>query len=146
LKLSDCLTRRGMQKLDLYHYLWKPLGIDDSLRVWLPAPPGRARTMYLERGKRDFSERDRSLLELLRPSLIRIVRRADRRRQQDMQSLLTPREVEILQWIRRGKTTREIAAALVVSPHTVRKHVEHILERLGARTRIEAVVRVAGPC
>jgi DNA-binding NarL/FixJ family response regulator len=44
------------------------------------------------------------------------------------------------------KTTREIAAALVVSPHTVRKHVEHILERLGARTRIEAVVRVAGPC
>jgi hypothetical protein len=36
-----------MQKLDLYHYLWKPLGIDDSLRVWLPAPPGRARTMYL---------------------------------------------------------------------------------------------------
>jgi DNA-binding NarL/FixJ family response regulator len=95
---------------------------------------------------RDFSERDRSLLELLRPSLIRIVRRADRRREQDMQSLLTPREVEILQWIRRGKTTREIAAALVVSPHTVRKHVEHILERLGARTRIEAVVRVAGPC
>jgi DNA-binding CsgD family transcriptional regulator len=43
------------------------------------------------------------------------------------------------------KTTREIAAALVVSPHTVRKHVEHILEKLGARTRSEAVARVAGP-
>lgn len=145
LKLSDCLTRRGMQKLDLYHSLWKPLGIDDSLRVWLPAPSGRARTMYLERGKSDFSERDRSLLELLRPSLVRIVRRADRRRQEDVRSLLTPREVEILQWIRRGKTTREIAAALVVSPHTVRKHVEHILEKLGARTRSEAVARMAEP-
>ena len=121
LKLSDCFTRRGMRKLDLYHCVWKPLGIDDSLRVWFPAPPGRARTMYLERGKRDFSERDRSLLELLRPFLIRIARRADRRRQGDVRALLTLREVEILQWIGRGKTTREIAAVLVVSPHTVRK-------------------------
>src|SRR5207247_2785492 len=41
LKLSDCLTRREMRKLDFYHCTWKPLGIDDSLRVWLPAPPGR---------------------------------------------------------------------------------------------------------
>jgi hypothetical protein len=104
LKLSDCLTRRGMRKLDLYHCVWKPLGIDDSLRVWFPAPPGRARTMYLERGKRDFSERDRSLLELLRPSLIRMVRRADRRRRGDVRALLTPRQLEILRWIGRGKT------------------------------------------
>jgi DNA-binding CsgD family transcriptional regulator len=141
LKLSDCFTRREMRKLDLYHSVWKPLGIDDSLRVWLPAPPGRARTMYLERGKRDFSERDRSLLELLRPSLIRIVRRADQRRQRDVRALLTPRELEILRWIGRGKTTREIAAVLVVSPHTVRKHVEHILEKLDARTRSEALAR-----
>jgi DNA-binding CsgD family transcriptional regulator len=142
LKLSDCFTRRGMQKLDLYHSLWKPLGIDDSLRVWLPAPPARARTMYLERGKRDFSERDRSLLELLRPSLIRIVRRADRRRHGDARAMLTPRELEIMQWVGRGRTTREIATVLVLSPHTVRKHVERILEKLGARTRSEAVARL----
>ena len=142
LKLSDYLTRREMRKLDFYHCTWKPLGIDDSLRVWLPAPPGRARTMYLERGRRDFSERDRSLLELLRPSLIRLVRRADRRRQGNVRALLTPRELEILGWIGRGKTTREIAAVLVLSPHTIRKHVEHILEKLDARTRSEAVARV----
>jgi DNA-binding CsgD family transcriptional regulator len=142
LKLSDCFTRRGMRKLDLYHCTWKPLGIDDSLRVWLPAPPGRARTIYLERGKRDFGERDRSLLELLRPFLIRLVERADRRRQGDARAILTPRELEILKWIGRGRTTREIATVLVLSPHTVRKHVERILEKLGARTRSEAVARV----
>lgn len=142
LKLSDCFTRRGMRKLDLYHCVWKPLGIDDSLRVWFPARPGRARTMYLERGRRDFSERDRSLLELLRPSLIRMVRRADRRRRGDVRALLTPRELEILRWIGRGKTTREIAEVLVVSPHTVRKHVENILEKLDARTRSEALARM----
>jgi DNA-binding CsgD family transcriptional regulator len=113
-----------------------------SLRVWLPAPPGRARTIYLERGKRDFGERDRSLLELLRPFLIRLVERADRRRQGDARAILTPRELEILKWIGRGRTTREIATVLVLSPHTVRKHVERILEKLGARTRSEAVARV----
>jgi DNA-binding CsgD family transcriptional regulator len=57
--------------------------------------------------------------------------------------LLTPREKEILQWIGRGETTREIAATLVLSPHTVRKHVEHILEKLAVRTRSEAVARLA---
>jgi DNA-binding CsgD family transcriptional regulator len=142
LKLSDCLTRRQMRKLGLYQYVWKPLGIDDSLRVWFPAPAGRARTLYLERGKRDFSERDRSLLELLRPWLIKMVDRGDRHRQADVAGILTPRELEIMRWIERGKTTREIAAVLVVSQHTVRKHVENILEKLGARTRSEAVARL----
>ena len=68
--------------------------------------------------------------------------RADRRRQGNARAMLTPRELEIMQWIGRGKTTREIATVLVLSPHTVRKHVERILEKLGARTRSEAVARV----
>lgn len=143
LKLSDCLTRREMRKTALYHRVWKPLGIDDSLRVWFRAPPGRARTLYLERGKRDFTERDRSLLELLRPLLIKMVERSDRRRRADAAVLLTSREREILRWIARGRTTREIAGLLVVSPHTVRKHVENILEKVGARTRSEPVARLS---
>ena len=43
LKLSDFLARRERRKLEFYWYVWRPLGIDDSLRVWLPAPAGRAR-------------------------------------------------------------------------------------------------------
>jgi DNA-binding CsgD family transcriptional regulator len=56
-------------------------------------------------------------------------------------SPLTRRETEILRWIADGKTTREIAAILVVSPHTIRKHIEHILEKLDVRTRSAAVAR-----
>jgi DNA-binding CsgD family transcriptional regulator len=143
LKLSDFLTRRERRKLEFYWYVWRPLGIDDSLRVWLPAPAGRARVIYLERGKRDFTERDRGILELLRPSLIRIQKRAHGRRhaQTVANATLTRREREILGWIARGKTSREIAAILVVSPHTVRKHTEHILEKLDVRTRSAAVAR-----
>ena len=62
-----------------------------------------------------------------------------RRRQQEVP--LTKREIEILGWIAEGRTTREIAAILVVSPHTVRKHIEHILEKLDVRTRSAAVAR-----
>jgi DNA-binding CsgD family transcriptional regulator len=140
-KLSDFITRRSRRKLDFYWYVWKPLGIDDSLRVWLPAPAGRARVIYLERGRRDFTERERSILELLRPSLIRIGKAAYSRGHTapTAASALTEREKEILGWIARGKTSREIAAILVVSPHTVRKHVQHILEKLQVSTRSEAV-------
>jgi DNA-binding CsgD family transcriptional regulator len=143
LKLSDFLTGRERWKLEFYWYVWRPLGIDDSLRVWLPAPAGRARVLYLERGKRDFTERDRSILELLRPSLIRIQTAAYARRHTNEAAIpaLTRRESEILGWIARGKTSREIAAILVVSPYTVRKHTEHILEKLDVRTRSAAVAR-----
>jgi len=82
-------------------------------------------------------------MELLRPSLIRIHRAALLRREATapVPPTLTPREREILGWIARGKTSREIAAILVVSPHTVRKHVEHILEKLDAPSRSAAVAR-----
>lgn len=143
LKLSDFLTRRQMHKLGFYHEVWKPLGIDDSLRVWLPAPEGSGRQVYLERGKRDFTERDRSILELLRPFLVRIQEAAYARRHRKPADVpaLTEREQEILGWIAHGKTSREIAAILVVSPYTVRKHVEHILEKLNVSTRSAAVAR-----
>lgn len=147
LKLSDFLTHRQMRKLGFYHEVWKPLGIDDSLRVWLPAPQGRGRQLYVERSRRDFTERERSLLELLRPTFINMLAAASaRRRQMPMgQPPLTKRESEILGWIADGKTTREIAAILVVSPHTVRKHIEHILEKLDVRTRSAAVARAFPP-
>src|SRR5262245_13121346 len=45
---------------------------------------------------------------------------------------LTPRQLEVLQLLARGTTTDEIAAELHVSRETVRNHVRHLLERLGA--------------
>jgi DNA-binding CsgD family transcriptional regulator len=141
LKLSDFLTRRSRRELDFYWHVWKPLGIDDSLRVWLPSPTGRARVIYLERGGRAFTERDRSILQVLRPSLIRILAAALERRRTSAPALtsLTRRERQILTFIAQGKTSRQIAGLLVVSPYTVRKHTEHILEKLDVHTRSAAV-------
>jgi DNA-binding CsgD family transcriptional regulator len=54
---------------------------------------------------------------------------------------LTDREAEILGWVARGLTNQEIAALLLVSPHTVRTHLEHAFKKLGVHTRTAAVAR-----
>ncbi len=51
---------------------------------------------------------------------------------------LTPRETEVLSWLAKGKTNRDIADILGMSPRTVNKHLEHIFEKLGVETRTAA--------
>lgn len=52
---------------------------------------------------------------------------------------LTGREVEILQWIADGRTSREIGEQLYISENTVKNHVRNILDKLGMQSRHEAV-------
>lgn len=52
---------------------------------------------------------------------------------------LTLREAEILMWISRGKTNKEVGIILGSSPRTVNKHLEHIFDKLGVVTRAAAV-------
>ena len=52
---------------------------------------------------------------------------------------LTGRELEILGLVGAGKTSREIAAELYISENTVRNHVRNILDKLGLKSRFEAV-------
>jgi len=52
---------------------------------------------------------------------------------------LTTREAEVLYWVVKGKTNRDIGDILGLSPRTVNKHLEHIYEKLGVETRTAAV-------
>ena len=51
---------------------------------------------------------------------------------------LTQREAEVLYWVVRGKTSKDIGDILGSSPRTVDKHLEHVFEKLGVETRTAA--------
>jgi DNA-binding response OmpR family regulator/DNA-binding CsgD family transcriptional regulator len=52
--------------------------------------------------------------------------------------LLTPREADVLAWIARGKSNRDIGEILGLSPRTVNKHLEQIYVKLGVENRASA--------
>jgi DNA-binding NarL/FixJ family response regulator len=56
---------------------------------------------------------------------------------------LTPREGEVLSWLSKGKTNRDIAQILGLSPRTVDKHLEQIYAKLGVENRTAAVAFAA---
>ncbi len=57
---------------------------------------------------------------------------------------LTVRETEVLVWVARGKTNRDVAEILGLSPRTIEKHLEHIFIKLGVETRTAATAIALG--
>jgi DNA-binding NarL/FixJ family response regulator len=55
------------------------------------------------------------------------------------QTLLSDREVEVLNFMVKGLTTHQMAESLFISDNTVKTHIRHILEKLGANNRAQAV-------
>ena len=55
---------------------------------------------------------------------------------------MTSREAEIIQWVMRGKTNKEIAQALKISDLTVKSHVQNIFKKSGLRRRGELPARM----
>jgi DNA-binding CsgD family transcriptional regulator len=56
------------------------------------------------------------------------------------EEVLSPRETEVMESISRGMRNPDIAALLMVSEKTVKNHVNRIFTKLGARSRVEAVL------
>jgi DNA-binding CsgD family transcriptional regulator len=67
LKISDFLSRRELHRLDYYDHVLRPFGIEDTIVVGLPATLRHTKCFLLNSQGRDFDERDRELLDTLRP-------------------------------------------------------------------------------
>jgi DNA-binding CsgD family transcriptional regulator len=70
-KITDLLSLREFRQLPVYRNFYRLVGVDHQLAVMAPARPGVMIGLAVSRSGRDFSERDRAVLEFLRPHVIR---------------------------------------------------------------------------
>jgi DNA-binding CsgD family transcriptional regulator len=75
-KISDFLSLDQFQRLGLYNEFFRPLRIEDDMSMALSLSPGLVIGIALHRSRPTFSERDRQLLNLLRPHLVQAYRNA----------------------------------------------------------------------
>ena len=61
----------------------------------------------------------------------------------DASGVLSPREREVMEHLRQGKRNAEIAASLFIAVATVKRHLDHIYDKLGTRSRAGAISRYA---
>jgi DNA-binding CsgD family transcriptional regulator len=130
-------TERDRRADPMQQYLAELAGLRHCLIVSLPAPPGEVRRVTFMRSHGPgFSERDRQVAALARPHLHELWLDAQRPRRGRLP--LSAREWEVLELAAAGRSYAEIAAHLSVSVGTVRKHMEHVRERLGVHSVLAA--------
>jgi DNA-binding CsgD family transcriptional regulator len=145
-KVSDFYSARQWHNTRPHTDLFRPLGLEHVLMMCLPGELGPAawpesaiKLAFFRTLGPDFSERDRALLELLRPHLRQAYLDAERRRRGVPR--LTERHREVLRLIAAGYTNTQIARSLGISEATVRTHLENIFARLQVSSRAAAVTR-----
>jgi DNA-binding CsgD family transcriptional regulator len=135
MRTSDFGTDRQWPSSAMYSGCFAPAGLDQGLIMPLPGPPGIARRLVFSRAPgQKFSERNAAVL--LQPHTAEVLRLQARR---FAAQRLTPRQLELLRLVALGHGNNAIARALVVSPLTVRKHLENINTRLMVTSRTAAV-------
>jgi len=136
---SDPYSERELRRQPLYCELFRPVGVKHFLSVGFPTTAGHERNlMFFRSDGSDFSDREKQILQLLRPHLVEIHATAARQRL----GVLTPREWQVLELVAEGHSNADIAALLFMSVSTVRKHMEHIFDHAGVRNRSAAVARM----
>jgi DNA-binding CsgD family transcriptional regulator len=143
-RISDSLTRREFRETALYNDYYRRVGIDHVIAVPLFVDQSLLVSFVLNRNGKDFNDREKSLLDLVREPLAAFYRLALARSRGFGTLPVTAREREVLEWLAAGKTDREIGEILAMSPRTVQKHLQHIYEKLGVETRTAAVMRALG--
>lgn len=136
--LSDFCTPQQHHDSAVFQDYLKAFGVEHELMVVLPLGHQHSVRLLFSRGEgTGFSERDRAVLQLLRPHLGEILRRSDAARRGVPD--LTPRQWELMRLVAGGYTNRQIARRLVLSEATVRKHLENVFQRLDVTNRTAAI-------
>lgn len=140
-RVSDFWSDREWTRSAMYRAYGRGSRSLREISMRLPDLPHRSMKLLCWRGPgRDFGERERFLLQLLRPHVVETWRRAERLRRTP--TGLTSRQLELLEYVAEGLTNLQVAHRMSLSEGTVRTHLNHIYERLGVGSRTAAVRRV----
>lgn len=152
LKISDFLNDAQFRRLGLYNEFFKKADVEYQISVALSSHQETIEGIALNRSGEDFSERDRTILCLFRPHIIQAFINAEavscmpNRVKTSADQLgwkvgdLSLRESEVLHWVSKGKNNTDIAVIMGISLSTVKKHLEHIYNKLGVENRTSAVL------
>jgi DNA-binding CsgD family transcriptional regulator len=153
-RISDLVPVPDFRRTPLFNDYYRAIRIDHAMAVPIHVRKNVLVSFVLNRSGRDFSERDVACLESIRPhlgNLYRLTREAEGPQAawgvppvdpaESGNPGLTRREREVLDRLAWGKTDRDIADILGISPRTVHKHLQRIYEKLGVETRTAAVAR-----
>ena len=145
-RISDVVPLARFRRSALFADYYRPIGIHHAMALPVHVEGNLLVSFVFNRGSRDFTDRERSQLDAIRPhlgNLYRLTRAIESTpaAQWAPPPQLTPREQEVLRWLAAGKTDRDIGDILDISPRTVHKHLQRVYEKLGVETRTAAVVR-----
>ena len=150
--ISDFIDPVEFRRLNIYDECFSYLGIDDQLSTSLLAVNGSQVIGVALNRACSFSEENRALLNAFRPHLVTAYHNALHYSRayaaRDDEELcatakaaldsLTNRQLDVLRLIAAGRSNALVAAELGISAATVKKHVEHILDRLMVDSRLKA--------
>ncbi len=151
IKIHDILTKTQFRRLGLYNEFYRKLDIEYQMLLFLHCGPTLNRNLAINRDRRDFSDSERLVLDLLAPHILQAYRNAEAHdracrafavldgAKQSLEALgLTKREEDVLSWVAQGKTNAETARILKITPGTVKVHLERIYQKLGVENRTAA--------
>lgn len=124
---------------------WHQLQISEALSQWLKHNPPEGGQLQLNAAGTTLkwslvgaASGDEYLLRLINED------QADECDLLKQRFAITNREAEVLLWVAKGKTNREIAQILELSPRTVNKHLEQLFKKIGVENRTTAATLAVG--
>jgi DNA-binding CsgD family transcriptional regulator len=160
-RFSDLVTPQQLHETALYREFYAPIGLEHQIAFTLPHESDRVLAVSLSRRHRDFSDRERELLNRARPFLIQAYNNAlehsglkteleYRTREPDLpvtdpqlsmqlaERGVTLREAQVLGLIATGLSDSEAALRLGIGERTVHKHLQRCYRKLGVHSRAQA--------
>ena len=95
----------------------------------------------LETGREPFSDAHSEALRFALPHLHNLLRRVCRKAPEEITATLSARELEVMQWLKDGKTAWEIGSILSISERTVKFHIANSYAKLNVTNRSQAIAR-----